>query len=122
MLEVDFFEQDKIIVVKPLSSLDKTDFLNLREKINSFLETYVHINGLIIHTETFPGWDSFSALIKHLEFIKDYHKTLSHIALVTDSKIGTFAEDFANHFINAEIKKFDYNEINEAYQWIKSSS
>jgi len=77
---------------------------------------------LLPSTSSFPGWDSFAALSGHLEFVKQHHKKIAHIALVTDSMLGNFAESIASHFINAEIKSFSYADIEQAKLWIIEAS
>lgn len=45
---------------------------------------------------------SFAALSSHLKFVKDHHKKIARIVLVTDSVLGNFAELIASHFVQAE--------------------
>jgi hypothetical protein len=39
----------------------------------------------MIRTESFPGWESFGALVSHLKFVADHHRQIERIAAVTDS-------------------------------------
>ena len=68
--------------------------------------------------KSFPGWDSFSALIKHLKFIKEHHKKVSQVAFATDSPIGGLAEHVASHFVSAKIKSFTFCELEKAKKWV----
>ena len=74
--------------------------------------------ALAVHVESFPWWDSFSALLSHLSFVRDHHKKVACVALATDSAIGGFAENIANHFVSAQIKRFAFNEVETAKKWI----
>jgi len=74
--------------------------------------------GVKIHVKSFPGWDSFAVLIKHLKFIKDHHQKIACVAFSTDSPIGELAKHVASHFTNAEIKHFSFDQLNEANNWI----
>lgn len=76
------------------------------------------MNGLIIHVEKFPGWDSFAALSTHFQFVKDHHLHIERIAFVTDSPLGDLAENLASHFVAAEVKHFPYSGLADAKQWI----
>jgi hypothetical protein len=74
--------------------------------------------GLIIEAPSFPGWKSFGALVAHLRFVRDHHKFIRKIAVVTDSAMGDLAEHLVSHFVSAEIKHFPGTDIAAAKQWI----
>ena len=122
MLHIDLDEEEGIVLLEPEGALSEEDFKAAARIVDPYIEKSGSLNGVLIHTKSFPGWDSFSALIKHLRFVKDHHKKVACVALVTDSAIGEFAEHVASHFINAEIKHFDFDELNEANNWIKTSA
>lgn len=121
MLSVEINKQLKTVLLTPDGQLTKEDFENAAIKIDPFIAEHGDLNGIIIYTETFPGWDSFSGMIAHLKFVKDHHKHLRRVAIVTDSKLGDFAENIASHFIKAEIKHFEYDDLHEAENWIISN-
>lgn len=118
MLTVKLNELEGIAILEPDGELSEKDFISAAAIIDPYIETSGKLNGIIIHTRAFPGWDSFSALITHLKFIKQHHKKVSHIAFVTDSPIAAFAEHVANHFVSAEIKNFSFDELEESIKWI----
>lgn len=118
MLKVNLDKDRSLVVLEPNGELTEGDFLTASRIIDPYIETYGNLRGIIIYVKDFPQWDSFSALITHLNFVKEHHKKVSHVAFVTDSIIGDFAENFASHFIKAKIKNFDYDELNKAKSWI----
>jgi len=120
MLIVKFDEENLIVSIEPTGSLDVKDFQAAASTIDPFIEKCGQLNGLIIHTESFPGWDSFSALVNHLKFVKNHHALIKRIAFVTDSVVGTLAESMVAHFVDAQIKHFSYTEFDQAKQWIIS--
>ncbi len=102
----------------PEGTLSESDFDSIASVIDPYLEEHGELRGLIIYTKDFPGWDSFGTMLKHFKFVKDHQQKLSHVALVTDSAIGNFAEKIAGHFISAEVKHFPYGQIIDAKNWI----
>ncbi len=120
MLSVTIDEADYIAILEPDGPLSKSDFESATRIVDPYIEKNGQLNGLIIHTESFPGWDSFAALASHLKFVKEHHKNITRVALSTDSVIGNFAESIASHFVNAEIKLFTYQELEQARDWIIS--
>ncbi len=46
---------------------------------------------------------------------------MSHVALVTNSSVGVFPEHVVSHFINAEIKRFPFSELENSIEWISGN-
>lgn len=118
MLSVDLDEENGIATLEPGSVLTKSDFESVATVLDPYIEKTGRLNGLVIHTKSFPGWDSFAALLTHLRFVKDHHKKISRVAFSTDSVIGNLAEVIASHFVSAEIKRFSYQETEKARLWV----
>lgn len=118
MLSVTIDETNGIAILEPDGPLSKNDFESATRIIDPYIEKNGQLNGLIIHTESFPGWDSFAALTSHLKFVKEHHKSISRVALSTDSVVGNFGETIASHFVNAEIKLFSFQELEQAKDWV----
>jgi hypothetical protein len=118
MLIVELDEATGMAILKPDGALSKKDFIYASSVIDPYIEKAGKLNGLIISTRKFSGWESFGSLIKHFKFIKEHHKKLSHVAIVTDSVLGDFAERIVTHFVSAEIKHFAFDELSKAQSWI----
>ncbi len=122
MLSVEIDKENSIVILEPKGPLSKNDFESATRIIDPYIENSGKLNGLIIHTKSFPGWASFAALISHLKFIKEHHKNISCVAFSTDSVVGSFTEAVANHFVDAEIKQFSYQELEKAKLWIEGNA
>ena len=118
MLNVELDKVTGIATLRPDGALSENDFESASIVIDPYIEKSGKLKGLIISTKTFPGWGSFGSLIKHFKFVKEHHKKVSHVALVTDSVLGDFAEKIAEHFVSAEIKHFAFDELSNAQSWI----
>jgi len=122
MLKVKIDEVNGIAILEPDGPLSKDDFELAATRIDPYIERIGRLNGVIIHTESFPGWDSFAGLVSHLRFVKEHHKKVSRVAFVTDSVAGNLAEALGSHFVNAEIKRFPYQGLTEARKWVAGDS
>ena len=122
MLNIELDKEAGIAIVQPEGALSEDDFDTVAGVIDPYLESHGELNGLIIYTKAFPGWESFGAMLKHFKFVKDHHQKLSHIALVTDSKIGSLAEKIAGHFVSADVKRFPYSQFVDAKSWIPDAA
>jgi len=121
VLNVELDEATGIVILSPDGTLSESDFTAAGRVIDPFIDKSGKLNGLIISTETFPGWDSFAALTKHFQFVKDHHKKVSRVALVTDSFLGDFGEKIVEHFVSAEIKSFPFSQLSDAKDWISDT-
>jgi len=92
MLSVEIDKTYGIAILEPDGPLSKTDFESAAKVIDPYIEKTDRFNGLIIHTKSFPGWDSFLALSSHFRFVKEHHKKISRVAISTDSIVGNFTE------------------------------
>ena len=122
MLTVQLITKVGLVILEPDGALTVDDFKAAAEKIDPYIEEKGKLNGLIIRSESFPGWDSFAALATQLRFVRNHHQKVSHVAFVTDSPIGKLAEVMASHFISAKIKDFKYDQLEQARAWILESN
>lgn len=106
-----------ILYLRPTPPLTSGDFEQLTQAVDPWIQESGKLNALIIEAPQFPGWDSFSAMLSHFKFVLDHHKLISKIAVVTDSEAGEVAQDFASHFVSAEIKHFPAGQREAAKQW-----
>jgi hypothetical protein len=118
MLTTTLDEQRRIAILEPDGRLSESDFRSAAAIIDPFIERAGHIRGLIIHTRSFPGWESFPAMLSHLTFIREHHKKVPRIAFVTDSVLRNLAETIGKHFVSADIKSFRYQDMGPAITWI----
>ncbi len=118
MLSIELDRESAIAVLQLQGELREKDFDAIASVIDPYISEHGKLNGLIINTKDFPGWESFGAMIKHFKFVKNHEKKLTHVALVTDSAIGDLAEIFAKYFVSAKIKHFDFNQFTQAEEWI----
>lgn len=118
MIESSLDTAHSIFYVRPKSALEQADFAKLAEKVDPFIEATGGLRGLIIEAPTFPGWESFGAMAAHVRFVRDHHRRIEKIAIVTDSALGNVAEHLASHFVSAQIRRFAAGELDSAKQWI----
>ena len=76
----------------------------------------------MVDAQSFPGWDSFAALVSHLEFVRDHHRLIGKIAAVSDSPVLSLAPRLAKHFVKAEIRHFNANERAAAWPGFASKT
>ena len=120
MLDFNFDATDSIVYLRPTNALEADDFVKLAATVDPHIEKSGKLAGLIVEVSQFPGWDSFGALAAHLRFVRDHHRKIRKIALVTNAAMGNVVPRLASHFVAAEIKRFSAGEADAAKQWILS--
>ena len=118
MLKVTLDKKNSIVILEPQGALSKEDFDAAVKIIDPYIEENGKLKGLIIEAESFPGWDNLAALSRHITFVKNHHQKIKRLAFVTDSVVGSLAESIAGHFVEAQIKSFSFDEMDEAREWI----
>lgn len=118
MVNVELDKESGLAIIQPEGALAEENFDTIAAIIDPYLEKHGKLNGLIIYTESFPGWESFGAVLRHFKFVKNHHQKLSYVALVTDSKIGDLAEKITGHFVSAKVKHFPYGQLDDAKDWV----
>ena len=122
MIEYDLDTEHSILHVQPISAIEQDDFVKIAKAVDPHIEATGGLSGLVIETPGFPGWENFGAMVNHLRFVRDHHKRIKRIAVVTDSHLGDVAEHVTAHFVSAEIKHFPAGQIEAARQWISTDS
>jgi hypothetical protein len=118
MIEHTLDTVNSILYLRPKSALDKDDFVQLAKTVDPYIEKNGALGGLIIEAPAFPGWESLGAMAAHFRFVRDHHKRVKKIGLVTDSAMGNVAEHLASHFVSAEIRHFSAGELEAAKKWV----
>ena len=118
MIEHTLDTEQSILYLRPKSALAQADFAQLAKTVDPFIARTGDLAGLIIETPAFPGWEGLGAMVAHFRFVRDHHKRIKRIGLVTDSALGNVAERLASHFVSAEIRHFAAGELEAAKQWV----
>lgn len=118
MIEHNLDKTNGILLLRPKAALTESDFQNISAAVDPYIRDHGKLDGLIIEAPGFPGWDSLGAMSAHFRFLKDHHRAIKRVALVTDSAMGNAAQRLASHFVSAEIRHFAAGQLEAAKQWV----
>ena len=122
MLNITCDESRLIAILEPDGSLTPEDFIQVCRVINKHLNFKNSMIGIIVQTQDFTNWDSFSDLLPHLTFVHDYHTRVKNIALVSDSNVVGFSDRMIRHFVNAEVCAFSFDNYEHARKWMLNNN
>ncbi len=112
-------DRDKgILIVRPEGPLEQSDFERLAKEVDPFIESRGQLHGLLISAKVFPGWQDFAALVSHLKFVRNHHQHIKKVAAVSDSGFLTIMPRIANHFVDAKVKHFNFEDRERALEWL----
>ncbi len=120
MLNFELNRAESILILKPISPLESADFEKLAREVDPYIIEKGILNGLMIYAKSFPGWNNFAAFLSHIKFVKNHHQKIKKIAAVTGSSFLSIMPQVANHFIQAEVRHFDYDDKDTALDWLKT--
>ena len=121
MIGFELLKDVGVLVVKPESPLTADDFRAISRTVDPYIREKGRLTGLLIEAPSFPGWESFGALIGHIKFVRDHHRKIDRVAAVTDSKILMIAPKIAEHFAHPEFKVFRSGEKASALAWLQGT-
>ncbi len=109
-----------ILTLEPAAdtALSEDDFQAVSKAIKSYLDDHDSLPGIMVYTRRFPGWQSVGALFAHLKFVSHVHDKIKRVALVTNSPMGSFADRILDPLMLAKIRKFDFDQRDEALAWL----
>lgn len=119
MLQHELLRERGILILKPEGALRAEDFIALAGAVDPFIESRGELAGLMIDAPAFPGWENFAALLSHLRFVRDHHRRVRRIAVVSDSTLLAVGPRIASHFVDAEVRTFGTADRAAALAWIE---
>jgi len=118
MIDHSFDAANAILHIRPKGPLSQADFSTLAKSVDPHIEKAGALAGLVIELAGFPGWENLGAMAAHFRFVRDHHRQIKKVAVVTDSPLAKLAENLGSHFVAAEIKRFPAGGLESAKQWI----
>jgi hypothetical protein len=121
MIEAQLFRDEGVVEVFPSGRLEAADFAQLAALVDPFIESNGALKGLMIVAAHFPGWDDFAALAGHIRFVRDHHRRIRRIAVVSDGAVLAVLPKLASHFVQAEVRHFPHAERDAAMTWLEQA-
>jgi hypothetical protein len=118
MLQHELRTEEGILIIRPEGPLSADDFTHIAADVDTHIEAHGALNGLMIHTRRFPGWEDLWAVMSHLKFVREHHRKIRRVAVVSDAAMLQFAPKIATHFVSAEIKQFPFDAEEKAFAWL----
>lgn len=106
-----------VLLVEPTQPLSAEDFDAIAATVDPLIEAQGRLRGIVIHTRAFPGWKNLGGLLRHLRFVRDHHRTIGRIAVAADGVLADLGPGLADYFVEAQVKHFEYDKLDDAIAW-----
>ena len=106
-----------VLVIEPSQPLGAEDFDAIAATVDPWIEREGRLQVIVVHAAKFPGWQNLGGLLRHLRFIRDHHRRVSRIGVAVDGVLADAGPALANAFVEAELKHFSYDRLDEAIRW-----
>jgi hypothetical protein len=107
-----------VLVIEPHAQLRAEDFDALTAAVDTWIESTAHpLQGIVIHARAFPGWENLGSLLRHVRFVRDHHRRVQRVAIATETAVAGIAASLVDHFTEAKVKRYDYDDFECAIDW-----
>jgi hypothetical protein len=110
-----------VLVVEPTRPLRSEDFDALSLTVDPWIEANGTLRGIVVHTRGFPGWTNLGSFLRHMRFVGDHHRKVARVALAADGALAEIAPSLTDAFVQAELKHFGYDRLEEAVAWASAA-
>ncbi len=120
MINTEWLRKDEVLLVRPEGAVEEEDFARVASIVDPVIEKRGRLEGLLIDTRGFRGWDDAHALLAHLRFVHEHQPKVARIAVVGDHwwlRAATMAEPF----YGTPIRIFTSAEEEAARAWLLES-
>jgi hypothetical protein len=111
-----------VIVVDVGAPLRAKDFDAIALTADTWIEAHGDLHGIVIHARAFPGWENMGSFLRHMRFIRNQQQKVKRVALVTESMLASLMPRIAEYFVQAELKAFPYDALENAIAWARGSA
>ncbi len=109
-----------VLIVEPTRALRSEDFDALSMTVDPWIEANGNLNGIVVHTRGFPGWKNLGSFLRHLRFVGDHHRKVARVALAADGALAEMAPSLSDPFVQAEVRHFGYDHLDDTVAWVSS--
>jgi len=109
------------LILEPTGPLTRRDLEGLTERFDARVSAADRVPNLVIRSGSFPAWADLAALLKHLRFIREHHRLVERVAIVSDARALDLAPRLARRFVSAEVRHFRAAEFRDALAWVGSA-
>jgi len=122
VIEYELQRDERILIIRPQGKLSSEDFEKVAAEVDPFIEEHGSLAGLMVEAESFPGWEDFAGLLAHFRFVREHHRKIARVAMVSGSGVLSVAPRIATHFVAADVRHFPFDKRDAALAWLAGTT
>jgi SpoIIAA-like len=121
MITIEKHDRHNIFVLTPAKAITSDDIAQLNRQINDYINAHDKVPNLVLRAERVPVWENFEALTDHIKFVRNHHRLVKKVAIVSDAKLVWLVRPVVDSFTGAKVRRFSADAFDKAYAWAKKN-
>lgn len=117
-LQCSVDEETGVMLLNVSKNLTSDDFEFLAKIIAEYFEKKGPFAGIIVNAKKFPYWKGAQNREEYVHFVANNHHKFDKVALTINGVFVRILPKIARGKIRPQVRRFSYNEIERADQWI----
>jgi SpoIIAA-like len=119
MITIEKHERHNIFVLTPPKSITSDDIAELNRQMNDYVNAHDKVPNLVLRADQVPAWKNFEALADHIKFVKNHHRLVKKVAIVSDDRLIWLVRPVVDAFTGAKVRRFSADAFDKAYAWAR---
>ena len=117
MIDIDIRRAENVFVLRPQGAISADDFKSVASTIDGYINEHDAVPRLVFRLDELPQWKDLEAMIAHFHLVKDHHKVIPKVAIVSDSSALALLRPVVDLFTGAKIRRFPVAALDDALNW-----
>ncbi len=106
-----------VLILHPEGPLRRQDFDKVTSIVDPWIESHHMLQGIVVSTKNFPGWENLGSLIHHIDFVSSHHQKVKRVAMAVDGQLPALAAKIVPRILTPEFKQFSFRQLDKAILW-----
>lgn len=117
MIDIEIKRAENVFLLKPRGSISADDFKSVASTIDGYINEHDAVPRLVFQVGELPHWKDLEAMIAHLHLVRDHHKIIPKVAIVSDSALLALLRPVVDVFTGAKVRRFPADALDDAINW-----
>lgn len=117
MIDIEIKRAENVFVLKPEGSISAGDFRSVATTIDEYINDHDAVPRLVFQLGQLPLWQDLDAMAAHFHLVRDHHKVIPRVAVVTDNALLALLRPVIDVFTGAKVRRFPSDALDDAINW-----
>lgn len=117
MIDIETRRAENVFIMTPRGSITAEDIKTVSSTIDDYINEHDAIPSLVFRVSELPRWEDFEAMAAHFRLVRDHHKVVPKVAIVSDSSFLALVRVFVDQFTGARVRRFPADAFDDAVNW-----